>query len=79
MQYTENFFRGKNLKFHQKKIDIFNISDQNIDRGYTLEQSFVGGQLAGKLVTLVTFRHKGKNIYIVSNIFSFEIKQWDFT
>ena len=37
MQYTEIFFSRKNLKFHQKNVDIFLIFAQNIDCGYTLE------------------------------------------
>ena len=36
MQYTENFFESKTLKFHWKKFDIFNIFAQNIDCGYML-------------------------------------------
>ena len=35
LQYTENFFSSKNLKFHRKSFDIFNIFAQNIDCGYT--------------------------------------------
>ena len=38
MQYPEIFKVVKNKSFHlKKKIDIFNISAQNIDCGYTLE------------------------------------------
>ena len=43
MQYTENFFSCKNLKFHWKNFDIFNIFAQNIDCGYTLEPPRRGG------------------------------------
>ena len=39
MQYTENFFSSENWKI----FDIFNIFDQNIDCGYTLEQPRLGG------------------------------------
>ena len=37
MQYTEFFFSCKIRKFHWKNVDIFNVSAQNIDLGYTLE------------------------------------------
>ena len=37
MQYTENFFSGKNCKFHLKNFDVFLIFAQNIDCRYTLE------------------------------------------
>ena len=37
------FFSRKNLKFHQKNVDIFLIFAQNIDCGYTLEPPRRGG------------------------------------
>ena len=37
MQYTEIFHSCKNDNFQMKNCDIFLISAQNIDRGYTLE------------------------------------------
>ena len=38
MQYIENFYPKHKLKVSlEKKIDILNISAQNIDCGYTLE------------------------------------------
>ena len=36
-KYIENFTNKKNEKFQIKKSDIFLISAQNIDRGYSLE------------------------------------------
>ena len=41
-KYTENF-TTKNLKFSDKNSDIFHISDQNIDCGYSLEPPRRGG------------------------------------
>ena len=37
-KYIENF-TSKNIKFSDKKSDIFHISAQNIDCGYSLPQS----------------------------------------
>ena len=37
MQYTENFFNNKNLEFHWKNSDNFNMFAPNVDCGYTLE------------------------------------------
>ena len=37
MQYTENFFSIKILKFHWKNLVNFNMFAQNTDCGYTLE------------------------------------------
>ena len=36
-KYTENFTTKKNENFQLKISDIFHISDQNIDCGYSLE------------------------------------------
>ena len=41
-KYIENF-TSKNLKFSDKKIDIFHISAQNIDCGHSLEPPRRGG------------------------------------
>ena len=43
MQYTEIFKVVKNEKIQLKKLDIFLIFAQNIDRGYTLEPPRRGG------------------------------------
>ena len=37
------FTAEKNVNFQMKKCDIFLISAQSIDRGYTLEPSHSGG------------------------------------
>ena len=41
-KYIENF-TSKNIKFSEKKSDIFHISAQNIDCGYSLEPPRRGG------------------------------------
>ena len=41
-KYIENF-TSKNIKFSDKKSDIFHISAQNIDCGYPLEPPRRGG------------------------------------
>ena len=42
--YTENFTtKKKNENFQTKKTDIFHISAQNIDCGYSLEPPRPGG------------------------------------
>ena len=41
-KYIENF-TTKSWKFSDKKSDIFHISDQNIDCGYSLEPPHRGG------------------------------------
>ena len=41
-KYIENF-TTKNWKFSDKNSDIFHISAQNIDRGFSLEQARRGG------------------------------------
>ena len=42
-KYTENFITQKNENFQKKKFDIFHISAQNIDCGYSLEPPRRGG------------------------------------
>ena len=42
-KYTENFTTKKMAIFHIKKSDIFYISAQNIDCGYSLEPPRRGG------------------------------------
>ena len=42
-KYTENFTTKKKWKFSDKKSDIFHISAQNIDCGYSLEPPQRGG------------------------------------
>ena len=42
-KYTENFFHQKIEKFQMKNSDIFHISAQNIDCGYSLEPPRRGG------------------------------------
>ena len=42
-KYTENFTTKKNEKFQIKNSDIFHISAQNIDCGYSLEPPRRGG------------------------------------
>ena len=43
MLYTAIYHDCKNDNFKMKKCDIFLIFAQNIDRGYTLEPSYLGG------------------------------------
>ena len=42
-KYIENFTTKKTWKFSDKKSDIFHISAQNIDCGYSLEPLRQGG------------------------------------
>ena len=42
-KYTENFSTKKKWKFSDKNSDIFHISAQNIDCGYSLEPPRRGG------------------------------------
>ena len=42
-KYIENFTKKKNWKFSDKNSDIFRISAQNIDCGYSLEPPGRGG------------------------------------
>ena len=44
-KYTENFTTKKRENFQTKKSDIFLISAQNIDCGYSLEPPRRGGSL----------------------------------
>ena len=43
MQYTQIFSAVKIENFNRKKNDVFNISAQNIDCGYTFEPPQRGG------------------------------------
>ena len=43
IKYTENFTTKKMTIFHIKNSDIFHISAQNIDCGYSLEPPHRGG------------------------------------
>ena len=43
MQYTAIFHGCRNGNFFMKKCDIFHISAQNIEDGYTLEPPRCGG------------------------------------
>ena len=42
-KYIENFSSQNKKKFRQKNCDIFHISVQNVDCGYSLEQPRRGG------------------------------------
>ena len=60
-KYIENF-TSKNWKFSVKNSDIFHISAQNIDCGYSLEQPRRGGS-NGYPQSMFLSRSKKNNVY----------------
>ena len=60
-KYTENF-TTKNWKFSDKNSDIFHISVQNIDCGYSLEPPRRGGSNEYPQF-MVLSRNKKNNLY----------------
>ena len=60
-KYIENF-TSKNLKFSDKKSDIFHISAQNIDCGYSLELPWRGSSNEYPQSMLLS-RNKKNNAY----------------
>ena len=60
-KYIENF-TTKNSKFSNKKSDIFHISAQNIDCGYSLEQPRRGGSDEYQQAMFLS-RDKKNNVY----------------
>ena len=60
-KYIENF-TTKNNKFSNKKSDIFHISAQNIDCGYSLEQPRRGGSDEYPQAMFLS-RDKKNNVY----------------
>ena len=60
-KYTENF-TTKNEKFQIKNSDIFHISAQNIDCGYSLEPPRRGGSNE-YLQSMFFSRNKKNNVY----------------
>ena len=61
IQYTENF-TTKKWKFSDKNSDIFNISAQNIDCGYSLEPPQWGSSIEYPQSMFLS-RNKKKNVY----------------
>ena len=60
-KYTENF-TTKNRKFSDKNSDIFHISAQNINYGYSLEQPRRSGSNAYPQSMFLS-RNKKNNVY----------------
>ena len=60
-KYIENFIT-KNWKFSDKNSDIFHISSQNIDCGYSLEQPHIGGSNEYPQFMFLS-RNKKNNVY----------------
>ena len=60
-QYIENF-TSKNRKYSGKKSDIFHISAQNIDCGYSLEPPRRGGSNEYPQSMFLS-RNKKNNVY----------------
>ena len=60
-KYIENFI-SKNWKFSDKKTDIFPISAQNIDYGYSLEPPQRGGSNEYPQSMFLS-RNKKNNVY----------------
>ena len=60
-KYTQNF-TSKNGKFSDKKADIFHISAQNIDCGYSLELSWWGSSNEYSQ-SLFLSKNKKNNVY----------------
>ena len=60
-KYIENF-TSKNWKFSDKKTDIFHISAQNIDYGYSLEPPLRGGSNESPQSMLLS-KNKNNNVY----------------
>ena len=61
-EYTENFTTKKWKYAHTKKSDIFNISAQNIDCGYSLEPPRRGGSNEYPQSMFLS-RNKKTNVY----------------
>ena len=61
LKYIENF-TAKNWKFSDKISDIFHISAQNIDCGYSLEPPRPGGS-NGYTQSMFLSRNKKNNVY----------------
>ena len=61
-KYTENFITKKNEKFQIKNPDIFHISAQNIDCGYSLEPPRRGGSNEYPQSMFLS-RNKKNNVY----------------
>ena len=60
-KYIENFTTKKNGKFSEKNSDIFHISAQNIDCGYSLEPRRGGSN--GYPQSMFLSRNKKNNVY----------------
>ena len=67
-KYTENFTTKKMKIFWYKKSDIFHISAQNIDCGYSLEPSQRGGSNEYPQSMFLS-RNKKNNVYPVNPSF----------
>ena len=61
-KYTENFTTKKEKKNPIKNSDIFHISAQNIDCGYSLEPSRRGGSNE-YLQSMIFSENKKNNVY----------------
>ena len=61
-KYTENFTTKKNENFQMKNSDIFHISAQNIDCGYSLEPPCQGGSYEYPQAMFLS-RNKKNNVY----------------
>ena len=61
-KYTENFTTQKKWKFSDKNSDIFHISAQNIDSGYSLEPPQRGGSNEYPQSMFLS-RNKKNNVY----------------
>ena len=61
-KYTENILPPKKWKFSDKNSDIFHISAQNIDCGYSLEQPRRGGSNEYPQSMFLS-RNKKNNVY----------------
>ena len=68
-KYTENF-TTKNWKFSDKSSDIFHISAQNIDCGYSLEPPRRGGSNEYPQ-SMILNRNKKNNVYPCKPQFSY--------
>ena len=61
LKYIENF-TSQNCKFSDKNSDIFHISDQNIDCGYSLEPPRRGGSNENPQ-SMFSSKNKKNNVY----------------
>ena len=71
-KYMENF-TSKTENFRIKNSDIFHISAQNIDCGYSLESPRQGGSNENPQFMFLS-RNKKNNVYTLNP--SFTIKKW---